>query len=79
MRYVNIPKTSLSRHIGSKGLVETDRKKAEEYELKSKMLNGNKHAQEEINSIKEKLSEIDSLKSDMNEIKQLLNALVNKG
>ena len=79
MKYVNIPETSLSRHIGSKGLVETDRKKAEEYHIKSKMLNGNRHAQEEISSLKEKIAEIDNIKSDINDIKAMLSLLVNKG
>lgn len=63
----------------SKGLVETDLRKVEEYRTRSLMMNTAKANQEEINNIKQKLSEIDSIKSDMGEIKQLLNALINKG
>ena len=62
----------------SRGLVETDRKKIEEYRTRSLMLNAAKVNQDEINSIKEKLCEIDNLKDDLSEIKTLLKSLVNK-
>lgn len=76
---IDIKDKTLQRDMYSKGIIETDLRKVEEYKTRSLMLNTAKSNKEEINSIKEKLSEIDSLKSDMNEIKQLLNALVNKG
>lgn len=62
----------------SKGLVETDLRKVEEYRTRSIMMNAAKANQEEINSIKEKLGEIDNLKEDLSEIKTLLKSLVNK-
>lgn len=68
MRRVHIPDTSLLRDIHSKGLIETDRKKAEDYLMKSKMMAKSKNLEEEINT----------LKNDMKEIKDLLKGLVNK-
>lgn len=76
---VPIKDRTLQRDMHSKGLVETDLRKVEEYRTRSLMMNTAKANQEEINNIKQKLSEIDSIKSDMGEIKQLLNALINKG
>ena len=76
--YVKIIDSTLSRDIRSRGLVETDRAKADEYLMKSKMIKGNLAAQDEINTIKAKLAEIDSVKSDLAEIKNLLNCLINK-
>lgn len=75
---IPILESSLQRDMRSRGLVETDRKKAEDYKLKSRMMNTAVAAHDEINSIKEKLADIDSLKSDMQEIKSLLKNLVNK-
>ena len=64
--------------MGSRGLVETDRRKIDDYKLKSKMMTTAASTRDEINNIKEKLGEIDNLKSDMQEIKSLLKNLVNK-
>ena len=68
IRRVNIPDTSLLRDVHSRGLIETDRKKAEDYLVKSKMMARSKNFEEEINT----------LKKDMQEIKDLLKGLVNK-
>lgn len=68
LRRVNIPDTSLLRDINSRGIIETDRKKAEDYLMKSKMMAKSKNLEEEINT----------LKNDMKEIKDLLKGLVNK-
>ena len=76
--YVKIIDSTLSRDMRSRGLVETDRAKADEYLMKSRMIKGNIAAQDEINTIKAKLAEIDSVKSDLVEIKNLLNCLINK-
>jgi hypothetical protein len=70
--------SSLHRDMGSRGLVETDRRKIDDYKLKSKMMTTAASTRDEINNIKEKLGEIDNLKSDMQEIKSLLKNLVNK-
>ena len=75
---VQIKDRTLQRDMKSKGLVETDLRKVEEYRTRSMMLNTAKANQEEINSIKEKLCEIDNLKEDLSEIKTLLKSLVNK-
>lgn len=61
--------------MGSRGLVETDRAKADEYKMRSRLMNDSKCTQEEINTIKQKLGEIDSIKSDLDEIKALLKGL----
>lgn len=76
---IQIKDRTLQRDMQSKGLVETDLRKVEEYKTRSLMMNAAKSNQEEINIIKERLSEIDNIKSDMSEIKKLLSALVNKG
>lgn len=68
LRRVQIPDTSLLRDINSRGIIETDRKKAEDYLMKSKMMAKSKNLEEEINT----------LKNDMKEIKDLLKGLVNK-
>ena len=68
LRRVNIPDTTLQREVHSRGLVETDKKKAEDYLVKTRMFNKSKNLEEEINT----------LKSDMKEIKDLLKGLVNK-
>lgn len=68
LRRVQIPDTSLLRDINSRGIIETDRKKAEDYLMKSKMMTKSKNLEEEINT----------LKNDMKEIKDLLKGLVNK-
>lgn len=65
---VQIPDTSLLRDINSRGIIETDRKKAEDYLMKSKMMAKSKNLEEEINT----------LKNDMKEIKDLLKGLINK-
>lgn len=72
---IQIPGSTLNRDMGSRGLVETDRAKADEYKLRSRLMNDSKCTQEEINSIKQKLGEIDSIKSDLDEIKALLKGL----
>lgn len=64
--------------MNSRGLVETDRRKIDDYRLKSKIMTAAESTRDEINSIKEKLGEIDNLKSDIQEIKSLLKNLVNK-
>lgn len=68
LRRVQIPDTSLLRDINSRGIIETDRKKAEDYLMKSKMMAKSKNLEEEINT----------LKNDMKEIKDLLKGLINK-
>lgn len=75
---IQIKDKTLQRDMKSRGIVETDLRKVEEYRTRSLMLNTAKSNQEEINSIKEKLGEIDSLKDDLSEIKTLLKSLVNK-
>lgn len=65
---VPIPDSTLHREINSKALVETDKRKADDYLAKRKMLTSTKNMQEEINT----------LKNDMQEIKELLKGLVNK-
>ena len=70
--------STLNRDMRSRAVIETDVRKAEEYKVKSKMMNTAKSAHDEINTIKEKLCEIDTLKNDMLEIKALLKCLVNK-
>lgn len=72
---IQIPNSTLNRDMNSKGLIETDRTKADEYKLKSRLLNDSKCTQDEINTIKQKIGEIDSIKSDLNEIKELLKGL----
>jgi len=74
--YIKIPDTSLSRDMRSKGLVETDKRKIDEYQLKSSMLKSAKTAQDEIRVLKEKIGEIEFLKDDIREIKELLKRLV---
>jgi hypothetical protein len=73
---IQIPGSTLNRDMGSRGLIETDRAKAEEYKVKAKMLNDARCTQDEINTIKQKISEIDNIKTDLNEIKELLKGLV---
>lgn len=68
MTKVNIPETTYVRDIYSRALLETDRAKADEYKVKSKMLSSSKSMQDQINN----------LKQDMQEIKELLKGLVNK-
>lgn len=68
IRRVHIPETTLQRDIRSRGLIETDRKKADDYIAKAKMLAKSKNLEDEINT----------LKKDMQEIKDLLKGLVNK-
>lgn len=75
MVYVNIPNTSLSRDMHSKALVETDRKKAEEYKTRSRMLTETKNLKEEMDYLKSKISEIDTIKDDIAEIKSLIKGL----
>jgi DNA-binding transcriptional regulator YhcF (GntR family) len=75
---VGIKETTYQRDIKSRGIVETDRRKAEEYRTKSMMMNAAKTNKEEINMIKEKLADVDTLKHDMAEIKDLLKSLINK-
>lgn len=68
MTYVNIPDTTLLRDIKSRGLIETDTSKKEEYRVKTIQLNAQKKQQDDINN----------LKSDMEEIKNLLKGLINQ-
>jgi muconolactone delta-isomerase len=75
---IQIKDKTLQRDMQSRGLVETDLRKVEEYRTRSLMLNTAKANQDEINTIKEKLGEIDNLKEDLFEIKNLLKSLVNK-
>lgn len=75
---VQIKDSTLQRDMRSRGLIETNLAKAEEYRTRSLMMNTAKSNQEEINSIKQKLNEIDTLKDDLSEIKVLLRSLVNK-
>lgn len=75
---IQIKDKTLQRDMQSKGLVETDLRKVEEYRTRSIMMNAAKSNQEEINNIKEKLGEIDNLKEDLFEIKTLLKSLINK-
>lgn len=69
---------SFLRDTHSKALLMKDRKQADDYKLKSKLLKTAQSREEEINTIKSKLSEIDNIKADMEEIKNLLKGLVNK-
>lgn len=73
---IQIPGSTLNRDMGSRGLIETDRAKADEYKMRSKIMNDSRCTQEEINTIKQKISEIDNIKTDLNEIKELLKGLV---
>jgi len=73
---VSIPDSTFQRDIHSRGLIETDRKKVEDYKARSKMLSGVRSSQEDINSIKDQLSEIQALKNEMAEIKELLRGLI---
>ncbi len=75
---IQIKDKTLQRDMRSRGIVETDLKKVEEYRTRSLMLNTAKANKDEINSIKEKLSEVETLKSDIAEIKSLIKSLVNK-
>jgi hypothetical protein len=68
MTYVNIPDTTLMRDIKSRGLVETDISKKEDYKVRSAQFNAQKRQQDDINN----------LKSDMEEIKNLLKGLINQ-
>ena len=78
MAYIQIKDSTLNRDMKSRGLVETDRKKIDEYQTRSLMMNAAKTNKEEISAIKEKLADVETLKSDMAEIKNLLKSLVNK-
>ena len=66
MTYINIPDTTLMRDMRSRGLIETDPSKKEEYKVRSAQLTASKKQQEDINN----------LKSDMAEIKNLLKGLI---
>lgn len=76
MTYIDIPKTTMKRDMRSRGLVETDVSKKEDYKTRSATLNSQKRMQEEINTIKENLSKIDKLESSIEEIKNLLKGLI---
>lgn len=69
---------SFQRDLHSKALLMKDRRQAEDYKMRSKILKAATSREEELNSIKSKLSEIDTIKADMEEIKNLLKGLVNK-
>ena len=75
---VKINDTTYQRDIRSRGIVETDHRKIDEYRTKSMMMNTAKANKDEINMIKEKLADVETLKNDMSEIKNLLKSLVNK-
>lgn len=66
MTYINIPNSTLNRDMGSRALVETDRRKAEEYKAKAAMMNNVKSVQ----------NQIDDLRNELTEIKELLRGLV---
>lgn len=68
----------LRRDPRSNAILNTNVHEAKEYELRSKVLNGNRANAEEINNIKEKLSKVDSLEFELKEIKELLQRIVNK-
>lgn len=76
MTYIDIPKTTMKRDMRSRGLVETNVSKKEDYKTRSATLNSQKRMQEEINTIKENLSKIDKLESSIEEIKNLLKGLI---
>jgi hypothetical protein len=75
---IQIKDKTLQRDMRSRGIVETDLKKVEEYRTRNLMLNITKANKDEINTIKEKLGEIETLKFDIAEIKSLLKNLVDK-
>jgi hypothetical protein len=64
--HVNIPKTTFVRDIKNRALLETDKRKAEDYKAKQKMFENDASIRSELNQ----------LKSDMTEIKELLKGLV---
>lgn len=64
--YVKIVDSTLNRDMRSRGLVETDVRKAQEYKEKAAMMNKARTVQEEINT----------LKNDISEIKEMLKALI---
>lgn len=69
---VTIPGTTFQRDTKSMALLQSDRKSADDYHLKRKLISANKGAAEDINNMKE---EIQSIRSDLDEIKQLLKGL----
>lgn len=75
MVYINIPNSTLSRDVHSRALVETDKKKAEEYKARTRILTETKSIKEEMEYLRSKVSEIDTIKNDISEIKELIRGL----
>lgn len=68
----------LVRDIHSKAVLNTNRKSAEEYMLKTKTMSNLKSQTEEINTMKQKIEELSSVKEEMQHIKSMLEDIYNK-
>lgn len=66
------------RDTHSKALLMNNRKDADDYKLKSKLMKAANTRDEEINNLKAKVAEIDTIRDQLNEIKNLLKELVSK-
>lgn len=72
-KMVKVTGTNFVRDINSMGLSNINPSEKEEYYMKQKLIQNQKH---ELNSIR---SEIDGIKNDVSDIKQLLLQLMDKG
>lgn len=69
MPRVNVLDSTFQRDIDSRGLIETDTSKRDDYATRRKMMNMTKTQKTEINNLKH---ELDDLKASIAELKELL-------
>jgi hypothetical protein len=72
---VSIQNTSLVRDMGSRALIETDLSKANDYRIKSKIINDTNMLKQQMVELHKKVEELETVKIDIQEIKQLIKGL----
>jgi len=72
MTRVNIVDSTLERDMRSRGLVETDSRKRDEYRVKRKLVNNTKNQYDEITKLK---NDISDLQTSISELKELIKGL----
>jgi len=73
MTLLKVNDTTLARDIQSKGLVETDRKKANAYQVQKKIAQAALQAEQSSQNLENR---IDSIEVDIKDIKEMLQRLI---
>lgn len=68
----------LRKDTDSGAILYVDHKANDEYHRQKRLINNQKHSQQEISEIREKLEDLETVKQEMQEIKTLLKELLSK-